>query len=992
MPSKFLHLIYKTDSMKKRFLPFTFFLSLAALTLAFTAFKPVNGTDNNVVTKSNVAQSVIKSEGYLQLLRNNQTTGLLNPQLVLKAKQETNALNNLKSTQTIDWEIMGPDNAGGRTRAIIYDNQDASGNTIFAGAVTGGLWKSTDNGITWTKINTANQNLFVSCITQADDGTIYVGTGESFRSNIFSQLGQLGYSTGLMGSGIYKSSDGDNFELIASTQPQANTPSLDWAFINGVQIDGNGRIYAATNTGLKYSDDNGSSWQVAMDTAGNQLVQNCYDVKVAGTFVVAAVDNQCFISSGDANGFINHSTGDVNQLPTNAKVTRIEFAIAPSDNNIVYASLINENGYSKGVYQSQDAGETWDVILPETNSLIIFFGMGEFVNALTVFPDDPNKLLLGGYDLWVGYKTDNKGLFFWEQKSRAYEIPNDPNSNVLAGGNHTYAFRPGHPSQFMIGTNGGIYKANLQGDVFTCQPANRKYYTTQFYRAAASGIEDYTIGGSQGNGIRMMTGETNSPGYSTYLYYIKTYGGDAAISLINPDVIVFEGFGGWVFRSEDRGKTVSSQFLTSSIQNPNGYITPVALWESFNNENSRDSVWFHAREDIAAGSTITVRSSNSGYPFKYTLPEGVGLQDGDSIEVLDPIASRLFIAVDGGVYMTKELHNFGKTPEWFEIANGSVGFSGLPNAIAYSSDGNHLWVGTTDGKIYRISNLALAYNKALADVNEPTSIVANSMFQINNPETGNPIDQAVTSISVDPQDPTKVVVTFGNFDNSNYVFYTDNALDGAPSFTSKQGNLPAMPVYSSVIEMSDGNTVIIGTENGVFVTDNISAAAPNWVANNDAMGSVPVFDLRQQNVAQKSVTLTVVAGLDTADIVYPGATNYGVIYGATFGRGIFKTNTYRKPVGIGEIYTDQGVSGKSALKVYPNPVKNTVFFQLDNNSTSTIEVDIYNLNGMQIKTSKISGRSGNGKGSVDVSGLPVGTYIIKVRSGKVTATQKFVKL
>ncbi|RLD89429.1 MAG: hypothetical protein DRJ09_06575 [Bacteroidetes bacterium] len=978
--------------MKKRFLPFTFFLSLAALTVILTAYKPFNNIERDAVKKNNSMQDVVSANSYLQLLRNNKTTGLLNRQAVIKARQETEAIRNLKSTNVIDWNIMGPDNVGGRTRAIIYDNQDASGNTVYAGAVTGGLWKSTDNGITWSKINTANQNLFVSCMTQTEDGTIYVGTGESFKSQVFSQLGQLGYSTGFMGSGLYKSSDGDSFEVIASTQPQSNTPSLDWAFINRVQVDANGRIYAATNTGLKYSDDNGLSWLTAMDTAGNELVQNCYDVKTAGTFVVAAVDNQCFTSSGDAAQFVNHSTGLENQLPTNAKVTRIEFAIAPSDNNVVYASLINETGYSKGVYQSQDAGETWNVVLPETNSVLIFFGAGEFFNTIAVFPDNPDKVLLGGIDLWVGYKTDNKGLFFWEQKSRTYEIPNDPNANILSTGNQVYAFRPGQPSQLMVGTNGGVFKAQFQGDVFTSQPANRKYYTTQIYRAAASGIENYIIGGAQSNGVLMMTGESNSQGYSTQLYFDNAFGGDAAISLINPDVIVYEGAGGRVYRSEDRGKTVSNQFLTSAIGNDNAYITPVALWESFNNENSRDSVWYFAREDIAAGSVITVRSANSGYPFQYTLPEDVSMQNGDSIQVVDPISSRFFIAVNGGVYMTKELHNFGKTPEWFEIANGSVGFTGQPNAIAYSADGNHLWVGTTDGKIYRISNLALAYNKALADINESTSIVANSMFQIDNPETGNPIDQSVTSISVDPQDPTRVLVTFGNFENSNYVFFTDNALDGEPTFVSKQGNLPLMPVYASVIEMSDGNRVIIGTENGVFMTGDISSASPVWTANNDEMGSVPVFDLQQQNVAQKAVTLTVIAGLDTSDVFYPGATNYGIIYGATFGRGIFKSSTYRKPVGIGEIYTNHGVSGKGALKVYPNPVANIVYFDIENQSGSTAEISVYNMNGKRVIMNRVSLTTGKNKGKLDVSSLPTGTYIVKVKNGKNVSTQKFVKL
>lgn len=977
--------------MKKRFLPFTFFLSLVAFALVLNASTPYDGSNKTVVIdNNNSVHNALNSSDYFSLIRGNQHSGLIDPQLVAAASAKTDLLNSSRSVSNINWLVVGPDNAGGRTRALLYDNTDASGNTIYAGAVTGGMWKSTDNGITWDKINNANENLFVSCITQDAEGTIYVGTGEMFFAEAASQLGQLGYSEGFMGSGIYKSTDGNNFELIESTKPEPNTPSVDWDFINEIQVDANGRIYAATNTGLKYSDDQGSSWQIAKDTAGNELTGNSYDVKVAGTFVIASVDNQCLTSSGNASEFVNHSTGEEGQLPLNSEVRRAEFAIAPSDNSVVYVSLINNNGYLKGVYRSSDNGATWQVILPETNSLMIFFGTGEYFNTLAVFPDNPDRVLLGGYDLWLGYKTNDTGLFFWEQKSKTFGGPNS--SNILAPGNHVYAFRPGHPTQLMIGTNGGIYKGEFSGNDFLSQSANRKYYTTQFYRVAASGIENYTIGGAQENGILMMTGETNSPGYSTQIYGNGALGGDVAISLINPDIIVYGGYGGNVYRSEDRGENISTQFLTDAITNNNAFITPVAIWESFNNENSRDSIWYHAREDIAAGSTITVRSSNSGYPFDYTLPDDTGLQKGDSIEVVDPISSRLFIAVDGGVFMTKELHNFGKTPEWFEIANGAVGFAGIPNAIAYSSDCNHLWVGTIDGKVYRISNLALAYNKALADVNEPTCIVANSMFEITDPETGNPIDQAVTSISVDPQDPTKVLVTFGNYGNANYVFYTENALDQSPLFESKQGNMPEMPVYSSVIEMSDENTVILGTENGIFTTENIMSNSPSWTFNSDQMGKVPVFDLKQQTVPQESVTLTVIAGLDTSEIVYPGATNYGVIYAGTYGRGIFKTNTYRKPVGIDEHKSDNGNNTKGLLKVYPNPATNTIYFELNAKVSSTADVVIYNQAGLQVKSTVISLSKGDRIGRIDISDLPTGSYIIMARTGNKINTHKFVKL
>ncbi len=974
--------------MKKRFLPFNFFLGLMVLSVMLGASALYADNGNGVIGDKNASlNSMVASNNYLNALRNNQKTGLTNPQMVALASEMSENLRSSRGSDDIDWKVMGPYNFGGRTRALLYDSKDENGNTVLAGAVSGGIWRSTDNGITWNKVNTAGQNLYVSCMAQDEDGTIYVGTGESFDAQNFSQLGQLGYTSGFMGSGIYKSTDGETFSLISSTKPQGNTPSLDWAFVNKISIDANGRIYAATNTGLKYSDDKGGSWKTAKDSEGNELSGNAYDVET-GDGIVASVNNQCYVSSGDANGFVNHSTGEVDQLPVSDKIIRAEFAVAPSDSKTFYVSLINETGFLKGIYQSKDGGQTWEVILPETSSLRIYFGFGEYFNTMAVFPDNPDKILVGGVDLWVGYKTDKRGLFFWEQKSSFLTFPYS--SSYVAMGQQSYAFRLGHANQFMIGTNSGLFKGEISGADFAFKTANTNYYTTQFYRVANSGIENYVIGGAQDNSVLKMTNETNSNGYAVPIGFDGN-GGDVAISLINPDVIVYGFSGGKVFRSEDKGETVSNQFL-GGIKNDNAFITPVALWESFNNENSRDSIWYHAISDIDAGATVTARSTNSGYPFRFTLPSGTGLAKGDSIRVVDPISSRFFIAVEDAVYMTKELHFFAKTPQWFRIAGDVTGFAGVPTSVAYSSDCNHLWVGTTDGKVYRISNLALAYKKELADIGQPTCIVANSMFEITNPETGDPIDQAVTSISVDPQNPSKVLVTFGNYGNASYVFYTDDALDAVPQFKSKQGNLPAMPVYSSVIEMSDSKKAIIGTENGIFMTNDITAGSPTWAASGDAMGKVPVFDLRQQIVGQRKVVLEIINGIDTTEYVYPGATNYGMIYAATYGRGIFKTSTFRKAVGIGEIFTDNGGINKSSLKVYPNPVSTSLHFDIEVNRSETADVVVYNQVGMAVKAMKVSLRNGSNSVNLDVSMLSTGSYIIKVVYGSKSKTQKFIKL
>ena len=82
------------------------------------------------------------------------------------------------------WVERGPDNVGGRTRALMFDPNDASNETVFAGGVSGGLWKNTNisnSNSVWTQVP-MSENLNVSSITVDPNNSniFYIGTGESY--------------------------------------------------------------------------------------------------------------------------------------------------------------------------------------------------------------------------------------------------------------------------------------------------------------------------------------------------------------------------------------------------------------------------------------------------------------------------------------------------------------------------------------------------------------------------------------------------------------------------------------------------------------------------------------------------------------------------------------------------------------------------------------------------------------------------------------------
>ncbi len=114
----------------------------------------------------------------------------------------TEQFNRVPGENTNSWEERGPDNVGGRTRAIMYDPNDGANGykRVFAAGVSGGLWVMddiTNAASTWAEVGIP-QNLAITCIAYDpnDTQTFYVGTGESYVGG------------DVNGNGVWKSSDG----------------------------------------------------------------------------------------------------------------------------------------------------------------------------------------------------------------------------------------------------------------------------------------------------------------------------------------------------------------------------------------------------------------------------------------------------------------------------------------------------------------------------------------------------------------------------------------------------------------------------------------------------------------------------------------------------------------------------------------------------------------------------------------------------------------
>lgn len=208
---------------------------------------------------------------------------------------------------------------------------------------------------------------------------------------------------------------------------------------------------------------------------------------------------------------------------------------------------------------------------------------------------------------------------------------------------------------------------------------------------------------------------------------------------------------------------------------------------------------------LPAGSSIGLKSSIGALPVRASTP--TRLDSGQVFKIQDPIQSMFFVGLTshttatfpkiGGIFMTREVHDFSKTPEWWQIAH--LGNGVTPLYMKISNDGNHLFVSTTNGRLYRISNL-LAARKA-----SQASLTDTANYLITVALIGNWSGRSVTGIDVHPTDANRVAVSLGNYGNTSFIQVSTNALAAAPTFQNKQGNLPTMPCYSVSFDKGNPN-------------------------------------------------------------------------------------------------------------------------------------------------------------------------------------------
>jgi Secretion system C-terminal sorting domain len=737
-------------------------------------------------------------------------------------KQQTSRLS---KTAANLYSFQGPDNLGGRTRAIAFDVRynGTSNQTILAGGVSGGVFKSTDNGATWVRKSPIGQHFSATSIAQdprasgVNRNTWYYATGESLGNSVSNNSAGAFY----LGNGLYKSTDnGETWARLVNS----NTGFLEsfdsrQDLINKVIVNPiDGSVYIACVGAIRKSQDGGNTWTTVLSGAVSSSNQTS-DIIVTSTGRLyaafagtnaATVDGVWTSLTGNLNDWTWIAGTGAATTPTswNTQSTygRVVLAVAPSDEDKVFALYSNSltSNCTTPVVEAELfrwslAANAWTDLsanLPDESGCLAgndpFAVQGGYDLVIAVKPDNSNVVFIGGTSLYRstdGFATTtNTTRIGGYANTSGYAQYTNSHADI-----HTVEFQPGSSSIMLCGNDGGIQRTsdNMQATV-AWTPINIGYRTYQYYYVALDPRTGNTkvMGGAQDNGTTRNVGGAGV----NFENILSGDGVSVGISdVVAGNTVEYAGFqqGGPVYR---RTSDLAPGFINANIR-PSTATAPGLFVTLFRLDPDNTELIYYASDNRLFRNT----SASTATTTNWTEMTG--------------IAS----AVTAAAQITALANTRG----------------------AYNTSTASLFFGTNNGRLFRLDDPA---NTAAAAA--PVNITGASF----------PASAYVSSIAVNPRNDDTVLVTFSNY-GVNSVFWTGNANAATPTWQLVEGNL-SLPSYrsSAIAITADGVEYFVGTSVGLYkaTIDELSPAATNWVQEGvSEIGNAVVSSLALRPVDNK---------------------------------------------------------------------------------------------------------------------------------------------
>ena len=869
----------------------------------------------------------------------------------------------------------GPNNIGGRTRAIAFDKRNS--NIIISGCISGGIYRSADGGNTWTRVTPQDQIHNFSTVAQDPragfEDTWYAAGGEPIANSA------SGAGAFYLSEPVWKSTNnGVTWTRLTTTIPSLPAGTLEnfdhpfdivhKLFVNPV----NGDLYVAGHRRLIRSQNGGTSWELVFNTltaAGSATGQMDVTINSAGKIVLAINGGMPDASSrgvwtsttGALNSWTRIAGGSILNVDSvdgwrgnsfNGGSKRILLGLAPSNQNIIYVL------YENGLNQSTDLKPEVDMY-----KLDISGASPTWTNLSANMPDFPNGnregvdpiAVQGGYDMMVAVKPDDENAVFIGGTC-LYRSTNGFSSTAATSwiggyGNtlptlsiypnshpdiHTLAFDPNTNNRAICGNDGGIQITNnVMGTVTAQEPVTwsmiRNYQTLQYYHVAMdpeSGRKNF-LGGAQDNGSQFRPDGTDD--------HLRLVGGDGGAAGLNKangttQLVYCSSQLGSMYRvTLNNGSlagvsTIQPTGLTASTGGFGDFVTYFKI--DFDNPDDAYYVNFNRLFRTTNASTVT----SSGWTELTGVSSAVNPSNGQNISISALESSR-------GDYFPSHA----------------------------------LYIGTSNGKILRLDNPRnVGATTAPVDITPPQLTALSSAVYISD-------------IAANPNNDEEVMAVVSNYavgtNTAINIWWTNNAKSSTPTWRLAEGNLTSPSVRSAQIVVKKDGTgtavteYYVGTSVGLYSainigTDLLNGNAVSWVREG---GNVLNF--------------SVVTSID-----YRPQDNTLLV--ATHGNGLFYASvgtpnfTPNLNTGVNEPVRNDNRFIQSA---YPSIVRNNkIDFRVGNMFTiPRIVIQVHASNGQLLLRKE--GLYQNG--SIDVTRLPAGSYILTITSKdyKQQFVQQFIK-
>lgn len=697
----------------------------------------------------------------------------------------------------IKWRQIGPAAFGGR----IDDVEAVKGepHIIFIASASGGIFKSTDNGATWTAVfDEEGPSLSIGdiAIAPSDPDIVWAGTGEANNRQSSS-----------WGNGVYKSVDGGETWIHMGLKETHHIGRIviDPRNPDVVFVAALGKLWGPNaERGLFRTKDGGQTWEKILYANENT---GAVDVAIEnnGRVVYAALYQRRrrawgFVGGGPDSGLYRSLDGGdtwqklMNGLPAEP-TGRIGIDLSRSHPNIVYAIIENKEG---GVYRSEDRGQSW-MRMNELNPRPMYY------SQIRVDPADPNKVWVLGTHIHVS--IDGGRTFIEENTGEKIHVDH-----------HALWIDPDNSNHLLLGGDGGFYMSYNGSKTWTFID---NLPIAQFYAigiAYQEGEPYWIYGGAQDHGVYGLPSKTFSrrgitPGDVRNVAY-----GDAFHVVVNPEnpnELYTENQAGRLIHIDLNSR--EEKYITPVPENPSetyrfGWKCPLVM-----SSHNPDIIYY--------GGNKVFKTTNKGHSWQVISPDLTRDQDWKSIPIMGMVRDENTLSRDDGVAHYGTLTSLAESP----LQVGLI-YAGTDDGnVQITKDNGSKWVDITDR--FRLT-ASRWVSCVLASIHRPgTAYVTFDGHRDNdfspyifkttdfgatwtNISGGIPEGSVVNVIREHPWNPRLL------FAGTEFGLYI--SINGGIQWILAGGDLPRVPVDDIVVN-GEENDLILGTHGrGIIILDDIT--------------------------------------------------------------------------------------------------------------------------------------------------------------------------